>query len=137
MRPRRALTIAGLVLLAALTLIAGRAQAAADPNVAHIDGYLSTSAQQSYGARTCLLLSQHDGKVLALGGHIRGLQPNDHVRLEGRFDNNSPCGVGGFIVTKVQTLWADDNHRSTYYDHLQDGSFYSWAVSNDRVRPRR
>ncbi len=112
-----------LLFAAALTL-PGAAHAAADPNVVHVDGYLT-----SQGGR-CLTLREHDGKVYNLVGGIGGLQNGDHVRLEGRFTRGG-CGAGtGVEVSRVQTIWADDRHKTTYYDQLQNGSFSDWAAAN-------
>ena len=27
----------------------------------------------------------------------------------------------------MQTLWGDDRHKTTYYDHLRDGSFVNYS----------
>jgi hypothetical protein len=100
-----------------------------DTTLAHVDGYLSISPDGR-----CAVLKQHDGSLLTLVGRWRGLAANDHVRLEGRLVPDTRCGgQGGFDVTLVQAIWADDNHRTTYYDHLQNGTFRSWA---ERYRPR-
>jgi hypothetical protein len=110
-----------LLMLAALALPAA-ARAAGDPNVMHVDGYFN-------GGR-CPELREHDGKVYNLVGDIGGLQSGDHVRLEGRLVDSRACGGTALEVTVVQALWADDHHRSTYYDHLRNGSFDRWAAAN-------
>jgi len=96
---------------------------------AHVDGYVSFSPDSH-----CVVVRQHDGSLYTLVGRWHGLLGNDHVRLEGRFVPETRCGgQGGFEVTEVQAVWADDNHRSTYYDHLKDGNFRGWLSHN---RPR-
>jgi hypothetical protein len=120
-----------LVALVALLSSGAPARAAADPSVAHVDGYVSINPSPD-GRETCVILRQHDGSLYALSGRVIGLLAGDHVRLEGRAGLNR-CGAQGFEVSKVQTVWADDNHRSTYYDHLHDGGFRAWAARNNRV----
>lgn len=94
----------------------------------HVDGYLSISPDGR-----CMILKQHDGSLLALYGRRHGLQQNDHVRLEGNLERGGACGApGGFRITDVQAIWADDHHKSTYYDHLKDGPFDRWAERNGR-----
>jgi|HubBroStandDraft_3_1064219.scaffolds.fasta_scaffold148704_2 hypothetical protein len=124
-----------LFLLVSLLVPTGIAAAQGDRSLIHIDGYLQFTDQGYNGAYRCLLLREHgNGETFALVGRVAGLLNGDHVRLEGR---SAPgrCGARGFEVTKVQTVWADDNHRSTYYDHLHDGSFREWAVANQRLPP--
>jgi hypothetical protein len=122
-----------LLLLALIIFAADTAAAQADRSLIHTDGYLQFSDQGPNGVYRCLLLREHGGGDLyALVGHVAGLLNGDHVRLEGR-EAPGRCGVRGFEVTKVQTVWADDNHRSTYYDHLTDGTFKDWAVANNRL----
>jgi hypothetical protein len=119
-----------LAVLLGLTCLAVTAAPAAawqgDTSLAHIDGYLSISPDGR-----CMVLKQHDGSLLTLFGRRRGLVNNDHLRLEGRLVAGNGCGgQGGFEITKVQTVWADDNHRSTYYDHLKNGDFVRWVEQN-------
>ncbi len=136
-RSRAAVRFPGrlLLLLALLVVPAGIAGAQADRSLIHLDGYLQFTDQGRNGVYRCLLLREHgSGELYALDGRIPGLLPNDHVRLEGR-EAPGRCGARGFVVGKVQTLWADDNHRSTYYDHLTDGRFQSWATANNRLTP--
>ena len=115
---------AALLMTAALTL-PGAARAAGDPSVVHVDGYLTSQGNR------CLVLREHDGKTYGLVGAVGGLQTGDHVRLEGRFVDGSGCGSGTAVnVIDVQAIWGDDNHRTTYYDHLQNGSFSQWAAAN-------
>lgn len=122
---RRALLLSTLAALACLLPAAALAQHA-DPGVAHVDGYVTVSPDGR-----CKVLKQHDGSLFSLFGHRRGLIANDHVRLEGRIVPDNRCGgQSGFEVTSVQAIWADDNHRSTYYDHLKDGTFGQWLVRN-------
>ncbi len=119
-----------LLLAGALFLPVHGAFAQADPNVAHVDGYLSAEG-------SCLMLRQHDGQVLALRGDTRGLASGDHVRLEGRFAADSGCGAAGFALTQVQAIWGDDNHRTVYYDHLNGEPFVRWAERTGRLAERR
>jgi hypothetical protein len=128
MKPR--FRLAAPFLLVAVCLVAGflLAPAAAQAQRDHVDGYLSVSPDGR-----CIVLKQHDGSLLAISGRRRGLRTNDHIRLEGTLVSGAYCGApGGFKITDVQTIWADDNHKSTYYDHLKDGSFDRWV---DRNRP--
>lgn len=113
----------GLVAMVSMT---AAAQPRGDTSLAHIDGYVSVSPDNR-----CEVVKQHDGSMYTLVGRWRGLVGNDHVRLEGRLVPETRCGgQGGFEVTTVQTLWADDHHRSTYYDHLKDGPFDRWVERN-------
>jgi hypothetical protein len=114
-----------LLLAAGLTL-PGRDAYAADPGVAHVDGYLSANGG-------CLMLRQHDGRMVALVGDARGLLAGDHVRLEGRFAPDPGCGAAGFDVALVQTLWGDDNHRTARYDHLNGEPFLRFAERTGRL----
>lgn len=112
-----------LLVAAALTL-PGTVRAAGDPSVVHVDGYLT-----SQGGR-CLTVREHDGKVYNLVGAVGGLQNGDHIRVAGRFVGGG-CGAGtGVEVSQVQTIWADDHHKTTYYDQLQNGSFSDWAAAH-------
>jgi hypothetical protein len=135
-RPLFRTLVPALLLLASLAVPAPSASAAADPSVMHIDGYLQFTDQRPDGAYRCLILRQHDGSLYALAGDIPGLLNGDHVRLEGRAAPDR-CGAHGYGVTTVQTIWADDNHKATYYDHLHDGSFHDWAARNNRLPGRR
>jgi len=132
----RTLLMASLV-IGLVVVAAAAAQPRGDVSLAHVDGYLSLSPDGR-----CMVLKQHDGSAYTLVGRWRGLVGSDHVRLEGRFVPETRCGgQGGFEVTDVQAIWADDNHRSTYYDHLKDGAFRSWLQRNrpqewDRERER-
>jgi hypothetical protein len=122
-----------LLVAAALTFpgLPGAARAAGDPSVVHVDGYLSTPNGR------CLTVREHDGKTYNLVGATGGLQSGDHVRLEGRFVSGG-CGAGtGVDVGRVQAIWADDHHRTTYYDQLQNGAFTDWAAANRGYNPRR
>jgi hypothetical protein len=129
------LRIVGPVLLLVLMAPAQGAGGQADQSVMHIDGHLQFTDQGPGGAYRCLILRQHDGSLFALGGRVLGLLNGDHVRLEGRAAPDS-CGARGFEITAVQTIWADDNHKSTYYDHLRDGGFRDWAARNNRLPGR-
>jgi hypothetical protein len=129
-RRLRLLLGAAALLAAALLLAAPGPARAAAPNIDHTDGYISVSPDGR-----CMVLKQHDGRLLALVGRRRGLGNNDHVRLEGHFNGDRSCGAqGGFEVTDVQTIWADDNHKTTYYDHLKDGPFPHWVDVNRAPR---
>lgn len=130
MRQNRLAMVLAAIAAAGFLGSAGRAAAAADPSVAHIDGYLTVTGR---GERVCMQLRQHDGQTLGLFGRIVGLRTGDHVRLEGRFADRNHCGARGFEVTLVQTLWGDDNHRTTLYDHLNGGSFERFAVRTGRI----
>ena len=127
---RSRLRLAAPLLLLAVCLAAGflLAPAAAHAQSDHVDGYLSISPDGR-----CIVLKQHDGSLLSIYGRRRGLRANDHVRLEGTLVPGAACGApGGFKITDVQTIWADDNHKTTYYDHLKNGPFDRWA---ERYRP--
>jgi hypothetical protein len=92
----------------------------------HVDGYLGWNGP-------CMMLQQHDGTRLSLGGDIRGLRSGDHVRLEGYAEpGNRRCGASTFNVSFVQTMWVDDSHHSTYFDHLNGSPFLAWAEQNGR-----
>jgi hypothetical protein len=120
-----------LLLTAGLALPASTASAANDGGMA-IDGYLSDSRSG------CLALREHDGGTRYITGAIRGLQSGDHVRLYARSIDGSACHVRGnaYEVTEVLTLWADDRHKTTYYDHLTNGSFEKYAYQNNRISGR-
>lgn len=100
----------------------------ADPNVIDIDGYLNSEG------RECMTLRGHDGRLWSLAGGTYGLQPGEHVRLVGRIVDGGACGWQGtaFDIYEVTTVWADDRHRTTYYDHLYDGPFDQLGRSDDR-----
>jgi hypothetical protein len=88
------------------------------------DGYLK---EERNG---CLVVAEHDGKERVLTGAINGLQAQDHVRLYGRPVRGAECNhfrTPAYEVTEVQTIWADDRHKTTYYDHLKDGPFGRWV----------
>lgn len=109
---------------------ARRGRGGADPSIFHIDGYLTG------GGGECRPLRDHDGRVWMLVGNTYGLQQGDHVRLYGRIVDGGQCGWQGtaFDIYEVRTVWADDRHRSTYYDHLYDGAFdrNSYDYNDDR-----
>jgi len=117
------------VLLGALVL----AGVLAVPIAAHSDdGYATDGYLSDENNSDCLLMKEHDGKVRVLTGAIDGLRADDHVRLWGRTVRGAECGHRGeaYEVTEVLTIWADDRHTSTYYDHEKDGSFARWARRN-------
>jgi hypothetical protein len=90
------------------------------------DGYLKNDGR-------CLVLTEHDGHQRVLTGAINGLNAQDHVRLWGRAVRGSECNhfrTPAYEVTEVQTVWANDRHTKTYYDHLKDGTFERWARRN-------
>jgi len=97
---------------------AQRGGGGADRSVVAIDGYLD-------GGQDCLLLRDHEGRTWAMAGNTYGLEPGEHVRLYGRIVDGGVCGWEGtaFDIYEVQTVWADDHHKRTYYDHLYDGPF--------------
>lgn len=101
----------------------------ADPNVFHVDGYLEAGGD-------CLFLHDHEGRTWAMVGNTYGLQPGEHVRLYGRpVDAGNACGyrAAAFDIYEVRTVWADNNHKRTYYDHLYDGPFdQNRAYEDDR-----
>lgn len=108
-----------LLLLTALVALAPEASAQRDRSLLAADGYL-----RAMGGGRCLVLYDHDGRVLSLVGRSAyRLNAGDHVRLVGRFVRDDRCPGQAFAVTQVEALWADDRHRTTYYDHLVDGSF--------------
>jgi hypothetical protein len=118
-----------LLLLAAGLVLPARGAFAAYPAVAHVDGYLSANGG-------CMMLRQHDGATLSVVGSTAGLAGGDHVRLEGRLVPDPGCGAPGFEVMLVQTLWADDNHRTTYFDHLNGETFQRYAERTGRLEAR-
>jgi hypothetical protein len=120
------------VLLTAGLALPVAARAANDGGMA-IDGYLSDSRNSN-----CVALQEHDGGTRYLTGAINGLQSGDHVRLYARSIDGSACNVRGnaYEVTEVLTLWGDDRHKTTYYDHLTNGSFESYAYKNNRISDR-
>lgn len=124
---RYARFFAPALLLTAAAFVAPQARAA-DSGIA-MDGYLSNSQ-----SRSCLALREHDGGTRYLTGNINGLQSGDHVRLYARPIDGSACNVRGnaYEVSEVLTLWGDDRHKTTYYDHLNNGSFESYANANGR-----
>ena len=88
------------------------------------DGYLK---EERSG---CLVIAEHDGHQRVLTGAINGLQPQDHVRLWGHPVRGAECNhfrSPAYEVTEVLTIWADDRHKSTYYDHEKNGPFHRWA----------
>ena len=92
------------------------------------DGYLSWDDNSD-----CLLMKEHDGKVRVLTGAVDGLDEDDHVRLWGRQVRGAECNDydgPAYQVTEVLTIWANDKHSETYYDHETDGSFQRWARRN-------
>lgn len=101
----------------------------ADPSVFHVDGYLEPGGD-------CLFLNDHEGRTWAMVGNTYGLQPGEHVRLYGRpVDAGDVCGyrAAAFDIYEVRTVWADNNHRRTFYDHLYDGPFdQNRAYDDDR-----
>lgn len=100
----------------------------ADPNVFHVDGYLDDGGD-------CLFLRDHEGRTWAMVGNTYGLEPGQHVRLYGRPVDGGACGyrAAAFDIYEVRTVWADNNHKRTYYDHLYDGPFdQNRAYDDDR-----
>jgi hypothetical protein len=132
MKPKRSFfrVLGPALLLAGGLVLATPGVSAAYPEITHVDGYLSANGG-------CLMLRQHDGRVVALRGSIRGLADGDHVRIEGRSAPDPGCGAPGFDVTTVQTLWSDDYHHSTYFDHLNGEPFSQYAERMGRFAERR
>jgi hypothetical protein len=131
MNPRHSLlrTMGPALLLAGTLGFPTRGSALPYPSLAHLDGYLSASGN-------CVLLRQHDGRTYSLRGELDGLRSGDHVRLEGRFAPDPGCGAPGFGVTGVQELWADDNHRSAYFDIKNGEPFGRYAERIGRFNDR-
>jgi hypothetical protein len=93
-----------------------RGRGGADRSVIAADGILQDNGR-------CLILRGHQGQVYNLVGGTGGLREGEHVRLLGRllYDRDG-CGEA-MDVQQVQAIWADPNHRQTYFDHTRDGSF--------------
>ena len=93
-----------------------RGRGGADRSVIAADGILEDTGR-------CLILRGHQGQVYNLVGGTDGLREGEHVRLVGRllYDRDG-CGEA-MDVHQVQAIWADRNHRQTYFDHTRDGSF--------------
>ncbi len=93
-----------------------RGRGGADRSVIAADGILEDNGR-------CLILRGHQGQVYNLVGGTDGLREGEHVRLVGRllYDRDG-CGEA-MDVHQVQAIWADRNHRQTYFDHQRDGSF--------------
>jgi hypothetical protein len=121
--------IAPALLFSAAALAAPYAHAAGDGGFA-VDGYLSGDRNSD-----CLTLREHDGSIRYITGATDGLQTGDHVRVYGRSVNGSACNVRGsaYEVTEVHALWGDDKHKTTYYDHLTNGSFTDYAYRTNRI----
>jgi hypothetical protein len=130
-RQIRVRTFGTALLMTAALALPGAVRAAGDPGVTHIDGYYTGHRGR------CSELREHDGKIDYLAGNLGGLKSGDHVRLEGRFVDSRVCGGTAVEVSTVQAIWADDKHRTTYYDQLQNGSFDDWAAANRGTRGRR
>jgi|HubBroStandDraft_3_1064219.scaffolds.fasta_scaffold05374_2 hypothetical protein len=129
-RNRSYARLPGALILAAVLLGAlprgACAAPLADPGPAHLDGYLHANGG-------CLMLQGHDGHSWALVGGTAGLLSGDHVRLDGRFVRNPGCGASGFEVTLVRALWADDDHRSAYFDQADGEPFLRFAERSGRL----
>lgn len=122
MHPKPSLlrTMGPALLLAGALGLPGRGGAAPYPSLSHLDGYLSASGD-------CVMLRRHDGRTYSLRGDLDGLRGGDHVLLEGRFAPDPGCHAPGFAVTGVQKLWADDNHRTAYFDTQNGEPFAHYA----------
>jgi len=94
-----------------------------------VDGYVNGDRNSN-----CLVLREHDGGVRYITGAVGGLQTGDHVRLYGYPVSGSACNVRGsaYEVSQVQTIWGDDRHRTTTYDHQRDGSFDNYIGRSNR-----
>ena len=108
--------------------------ALAVPFAAHSDDGFATDGYLSWDDNSdCLIMKEHDGRVRVLTGAIDGLDDEDHVRLWGRAVRGAECNNyhgPAYEVTEVLTIWANDRHTETYYDHETDGSFSRWAQRN-------
>jgi hypothetical protein len=98
-----------------------------------VDGYLED------GGYPCARLFDDQGNPYILEGRIEGLYAGDHVRLAVREAPFSSCGGYGraVIVTRVVRVWADDHHRSAYFQASLDGPFdvYThWRRGDDWLR---
>jgi hypothetical protein len=112
-----------LLFTAGLALPMAVAHAANDGGNA-LDGYVNDDRNSR-----CMTLREHEGGTKYLTGDINGLRNGDHARIYVHAIDGSACNVRGsaYEVTEVLTLWADDKHKSTFYDHLTDGPFDSFA----------
>ena len=131
-RSRLLIQSLGAMLLAAALLPSTAGARAAEPGdagLAHLDGYLHANGG-------CLMLQQHDGRTYALVGGTAGLLSGDHVKLDGRFVRNPGCGASGFEVKVVRSLWADDDHRSAYFDWAKGETFLHYAERSGRLEER-
>lgn len=102
------------------------------PFVLHADDGFATDGYLKDDGR-CLVLTEHDGRQRVLTGAIDGLGARDHVRLWGRAVRGAECNNHrgpAYEVTEVLTVWANDRHTKTFYDHEKDGSFERWARRN-------
>ena len=117
------------LLLTASLALPVKSYAANDGGFA-VDGYLNGDRNSN-----CLVLREHDGGVRYLTGAIGGLQSGDHVRLYGYPVSGSACNVRGsaYEVSQVQTIWGDDRHRTTLYDHQRNGSFDNYVYRSNRA----
>lgn len=123
-------TLISTALLIALGASASGAFAK-DLSIIAVDGYLRA---ERHGDVRTLVLTDHSGERYVLVGGTRGLASGDHVRLLGRRTPGRRYARDAFAVTEVQAIWADDRHRTVYFDHLQDGSFDRYA---ERYRQHR
>lgn len=124
-RNRLALLVGALVMTVAVAL--------AMPHAAHSDDGFATDGYLKWNDDDCLVMRDHDGKTRVLTGAVDGLDADDHVRLWGRTVRNAECrdrSGQAYEVTEVLTLWANDRHTETYYDHETDGSFARWVQRN-------
>jgi hypothetical protein len=128
----RMLSRSGLTVLFAALLVAG---ALAVPFSARSDDGFATDGYLRWDDNSdCLVMREHDGRVRVLTGAIDGLDEDDHVRLWGReLRRGAECNDyhgPAYEVTEVLTVWANDRHTETYYDHETDGSFRRWVQRN-------
>ncbi len=113
------------LLLAAGLMLPARPSSAEYPEITRIDGNVSVHGR-------CLMLRQHNGRILALRGETRGLIDGDHARLEGRYAPDPGCGAPGFEVAAVETLWADGHHDVVAFDERGGEPFLRYAERTGR-----
>src|SRR5204862_8042024 len=114
-------------------VLATVALALALPIAAHSDDGFATDGYLKWNDSDCLVMRDHDGKTRVLVGAVDGLEDDDHVRLWGHTVRNAECkdrSGQAYEVTEVLTIWANDRHTETYYDHEKDGAFERWVQKN-------
>ena len=129
-----------LVLTALLIALGATASGAfaKDRSLLTVDGYLR--AERHGGSRT-LVITEHTGIRYVVVGNTAGLASGDHVLLLGRRVPGDRYGRGryardAFSLIEVQAIWADDRHKTVYFDHLQDGSYDRYTERHRQHRYR-